>query len=136
MNKASSKTLASFLLAYTAASVFHFFHNAIYLDNYPNMPDWISQLGVYSALMAIVATGVIGYLFYSLGYRTLGLIVLGAYATFGFDGLGHYALAPVAAHTFTMNLTVWLEVVTAAFLLAVIIVLLVKRFSIVARHDA
>lgn len=124
----SSKFLTPFLLAYTAASVFHFVHNAIFLGHYPNMPNWISQLGVYSALTAVVAIGMTGYLFYVLGYRVLGLVVLGAYAAFGFDGLAHYTLAPASAHTFTMNLTIWLEVTTAACLLAVIIILLNKRF--------
>lgn len=47
----------------------------------------------------------------------LGLILVAVYALLGFDGLGHYAVAPMSAHTFTMNFTIWAEVVAAALLL-------------------
>ena len=47
----------------------------------------------------------------------MGLFVIAVYAALGFDGLGHYALAPVSAHTTTMNVTIWLEVASAALLL-------------------
>ncbi len=136
MASTNLKILTPFLLAYTAASAFHFVHNAVFLERYPNMPDWISQFGVYSALTGIVAIGVTGYLIYVLGYQVIGLIVLGAYAAFGFDGMAHYTLAPVSQHTFTMNLTIWLEAITAAVLLAVIIVMLKKRVLGIAKPSA
>ena len=28
------------LLAYTAASLFHYTHNAVFLADYPNLPAW------------------------------------------------------------------------------------------------
>ena len=43
-------------------------------------------------------------------WRRLGLVVLALYAAVGFDGLLHYTRAPFAAHTGTMNLTMWSEV--------------------------
>ena len=49
------------------------------------------------------------------GYRVIGLSVIAIYAAFGFDGFIHYALAPLAEHTITMNLTIWVEAATAPF---------------------
>ena len=48
-------------------------------------------------------------------------MLIGAYALIGFGGLAHYLVAPVAAHSWAMNATIWLEVVTAALLLATVI---------------
>src|SRR4051812_49110744 len=48
-------------------------------------------------------------------------LALAMYALLGFDGLGHYALAPVSLHTGTMNATIWLECGTAALLLLVLV---------------
>ena len=56
-----------------------------------------------------------------------GLLLIAAYAGLGFDGLAHYTLAPMAAHSPAMNLTIWSEVVAAALLLAATIALAVKR---------
>jgi hypothetical protein len=60
---------------------------------------------------------VLGYLLVHRGYQFFGLFVIAVYAALGFDGLGHYTLAPVSAHTATMNVTIWLEVATAALVL-------------------
>ena len=102
---------------YTVASFLHFAHNGLMLDSYPNMPAAITASGVYATWLGIAALGLTGYALTRLGYSMTGLVVLGIYAATGLDGLAHYALAPVVAHSVTMNLTIGFEVVTAAFVL-------------------
>lgn len=106
------------LLAYAAASLAHHAHNAAFLVEYPNMPGWLSPPRVYAAWLGVTSVGLTGFLLVERGHRRAGLVALIAYAALGFLGLGHYRLAPVAAHTLTMNVTIWLEVLTAALLLA------------------
>ena len=105
------------MLAYGLASLLHFAHNAEFLADYPNMPAWISRAKVYAVWLGITAIGAAGYLLFRFGYPLIGLLVIAVYAILGFDGLGHYSLAPVSAHTAAMNLTIWLEVAAAAVLL-------------------
>lgn len=105
------------LLLYAAASLLHFTHNAEYLNDYPNLPLWLTRTGIYLAWCAQATVGVLGYLLYRSGRRLIGLVLLGVYAGFGFDGLLHYTRAPLVAHTATMNFTIGFEVVTAALLL-------------------
>lgn len=112
--------LLPLLLAYAAASLFHHVHNAEFIHEYPNLPASLSRAQVYGAWLAVTAVGVLGYLLIRWRYQLTGLVVLGAYALLGFDGLAHYAVAPLSAHTWTMNLTIWLEVVTAALLLTAV----------------
>ncbi len=128
---AMSRILFWVLLAYAGASALHFIHNAVFLNSYPNMPDWISPGGVFGALASVTAIGILGYILFVVGFRIAGLIVIGVYAAFGFDGLAHYSLAPVSEHTTTMNLTIWLEVATAALLISIVFWLITGRFSIV-----
>jgi hypothetical protein len=59
--------------------------------------------------------------------RIAGLIVIAAYALFGLGGLDHYTVAPVSAHTFTMNATILLEAATA-----VVLLVYVARFALLA----
>ena len=75
----------------------------------------------------ILVVGLFGYLLVRRGYRLVGLVVLAGYGALGFDGLGHYQLAPLSAHTLTMNLSIWLEAGTAALLLAAVTALLLRR---------
>lgn len=103
--------------AYCIASLFHFVHNAEYLSAYPNLPSWLSRSQIYAIWLAITSIGVAGLWLARGKYPLLGLILVSAYALLGFDGLGHYAVAPMSAHTFTMNFTIWAEVVAAALLL-------------------
>lgn len=119
--------LIVFLLTYTAASVFHYTHNAVFLDQYPNMPAWLSPTQIYATWFAVTGTGLVGYLLLRRGYRFTGLTVLAAYGALGLDGLGHYHLAPLSVHTFTMNLTIWLEAVTAMLVLVAVATLMVER---------
>jgi hypothetical protein len=109
--------LLPLMLVYGAAGLLHFMHNAVYLHDYPNLPAWLTAGGVVAAWLLVAGVGVLGYLLYSRGSRVAGLIVIAAYAVLGFGGLDHYTVAPVAAHTVAMNLTILLEAATAAVLL-------------------
>src|SRR6185295_10942735 len=111
------KTLRLLLLLYGAASLVHFAHNAELLANYPNLPASWSRADVYLAWIVLTTIGVVGWLLLTRGYRLPGLLLLAVYATLGIDSLGHYVLAPLSAHTVTMNGTILLEVTTAALVL-------------------
>ena len=82
---------------------------------------------MYVAWIGVTAVGVVGYLLVRRGYQLIGLSVTAVYAVLGFDGLGHYSLAPMSAHTATMNLSIWLEVATAALLLIAVAGLVAKE---------
>jgi hypothetical protein len=113
------RTLVICLIAYLGTSFLHFSHNAEFLGAYPNVPAWLTRSQVYAAWLAVTAIGGCGVLLIRFGYPALGLIVLAGYALTGFDGLAHYAVAPLSAHTAMMNFTIWFEVLSAAALLAV-----------------
>ncbi|SRR5258706_8090061 len=121
------RTLPILMLVYAGASLVHFAHNAEFLADYPNMPAWLSRLDVYGAWLAATAVGVLGYLLVLGGHHLSGLLVIAVYAVLGFDGLGHYARAPVAAHTATMNATIWIEVLAATLLLIEVIRISFRR---------
>lgn len=124
---AKSSPSASFTLlmaAYGAASLLHFAHNAIYLQEYPNLPTWLSSAQVWAAWFGVATVGLAAYLLMRLRYDVAGTATAAVWAAMGFDGLAHYSRAPFTAHTWAMNLTIWLEVVTAALLL----VMLALRF--------
>jgi multidrug transporter EmrE-like cation transporter len=122
-----SRVLLVLLLVYAAASLIHFAHNAQFLDEYPNMPVWLSPGIVYAVWVGITAIGVAGYLLFRRGHHLAGLAVLGIYAILGFGGLDHYTRAPVSAHTSMMNSTILLEAATAGLLLTALIRLALKR---------
>ncbi|MGH8670312.1 MAG: hypothetical protein ACREUN_09720 [Burkholderiales bacterium] len=115
------KLVVVLLLIYGAASLMHYTHNAEFLREYPNMPGWLPRSRVYAAWIAVTAIGMCGYVLWRLGYKIVGLAVIGAYAGLGFDGLAHYAIAPFRDHSATMHATIWLEVLTAALLLATVV---------------
>lgn len=122
-----ARTLPWLLTLYCAASLAHFAHNAEYLADYPNLPDSFSRAGVYLAWLSILSIGILGYVLYRRGRYVTGLIALAVYAGFGFDGLLHYTLAPFAAHTFTMNLTIWTEVLAAALVFVAVVKLGIEQ---------
>jgi hypothetical protein len=121
--------LLVFVLLYGAASFFHHAHNAHYLRDYPNLPPWLSAAGVYGAWVGTTALGVLGYLLLRHGSERSGVFTLAIYAGLGFYGLAHYWIAPMWAHTLAMNLTIWLEVTTAAMLLIALAVLATRPRS-------
>lgn len=120
--------LLIFLLAYAAASLFHHVHNAEFLGEYPNMPAWLSRARVYGAWFAVTVVGLVGYVLIRRKYLLSGLTVVGVYGALGLDGLGHYALAPLSAHTWAMNLSILLEVATAILLLTAVATCMLRLF--------
>jgi hypothetical protein len=119
--------IGGLLLLYLAASLLHFVHNAEYLVDYPNLPSWLGRADVYFMWLGLAAVGAAGWVLYRSGRRLAGLLLIGAYALSGFDGLLHYARAPFEAHTPAMNFTIWFEVAAAAVLLLAVLTLAVKR---------
>ena len=138
MSIAASRTrriLPALLALYCVASFGHFVHNAEFLVAYPNLPVWLTRGQVYATWFGISGIGVLGYLLLRAKHELAGLGVLGVYAAIGLDGLLHYGRAPMAAHTATMNVTIWFEVVAAVLVLVAIAGLLGARFQ-VSRRDA
>ena len=80
---ARNTVLLILALLYGAASLFHFVHNAEFLDEYPNMPAWLSPALVYGAWIGVTAVGVAGYSLIRLGHQLAGLAFLGVYGALG-----------------------------------------------------
>lgn len=110
------------LIIYAMATTAHFVHNAVFLDDYPNLPAWFTPAGVIGVLLLIHLVGVLGVVAAYFSKRVLGLVLLGTYAVIGFDGLAHYSVASFRTHTLSMNLTILIEVI-AAFLLFVCVLI-------------
>ena len=124
------KDLPKLFLALTAAyfltSLGHFIHNAEFICEYPNLPGWLTRAKVYAAWAAITSVGVVGLLLVRKRFMATGLLLIAVYAALGFDGLGHYAVAPLALHTLVANVTILSEVAVAALLLPVTLYLLTQ----------
>lgn len=123
---ARSKLLLGFLLAYMVGSFIHHFHNAQFIAEYPNMPGGFPVSVAYFVWGFATLVGLLGYYFARRGHEPLGLGLVGVYAAYGLMVLGHYKLAPLSAHSVGANVTIGIELVTAALLLGTVIVLLVK----------
>ena len=118
---------------YFAASLGHFTHNAEFICEYPNLPAWLTRAKVYAAWLAITSVGALGFFLIARGCSVAGLLAVAAYAGLGFDGLGHYAVAPMAWHTFTANATILSEVAAAAVLLLITLHLLWQQWVLAKR---
>ena len=114
----NTRLLPVLLLAYGAASLVHFIHNAEFLPEYPGLPATWTRAGVYGAWLAMTAVGIAGWLLAASRYRMAGLLLLAAYAAAGLDSLGHYVLAPLSAHSAAMNATILTEVAAATLVMA------------------
>jgi hypothetical protein len=112
------RTPLALMIAYGAASLLHFAHNAIFLRDYPNLPSWLSAGGVWTAWFGITAIGILGYVLFRRVSQAAGLSVLAVYALLGFGGLDHYVGARVSAHSIAMNTTILVEVAAASALLS------------------
>ena len=112
-----NSTLLFLMLLYGAASLLHFGHNAVYLHEYPNLPEWLTSEAVWVSWCGIAAVGALGYWLYVRVSRWAGLATISLYGAFGLAGLDHYTVAPMSAHSFVMNLTILTEAVAAAALL-------------------
>jgi len=127
MSKNDRRALLVLLLIYGFASLVHFSHNAEFIADYPNLPASWSRADVYVAWLAVTAVGIAGWLLVSRGFVVAGLGVLAVYAGFGLDSLGHYLLAPAAAHTFAMNSTILMEVTAAGLVLVAVMRQFIRR---------
>lgn len=132
MHVESQRTaLPKLFLALTAAYFFtslgHFSHNAEFICEYPNLPAWLTRAQVYAVWAAITSVGSLGFLLIRKQYMAGGLLLVAIYAALGFDGLGHYALAPLGQHTLAANATILSEVAAAAVLLPVTLYLLAAQ---------
>jgi hypothetical protein len=112
------------IVVYFVASLGHFSHNAEFICEYPNLPVWLTRAKVYAAWAAITSVGVVGIFLIRYRFIAAGLLLVAIYAALGFDGLGHYSVAPMELHTLTANLTILSEVFAAALLLVVTLYLL------------
>jgi hypothetical protein len=101
---------------YCVASLVHFTHNAEYISHYPNMPAWLTREHVYMVWTAVTSAGVAALLLHVRGRRFASVLCLAAYGAFGFDALGHYAVALCSQHTLAQNFTIWVEVAAGAAL--------------------
>ena len=122
--------LAVLLMVYLVASLLHFAHNAEFLGDYPNLPTWLTRSDVYFVWIGQAVIGLVGFSLCLRGRQTPGLLLIGLFAAFGFDGLLHYARAPLGAHTVAMNFTIWFEVIAAAALLVAVVFALVRRLEV------
>ena len=127
INFTERNRLATLLLMYLAASLLHFAHNAEFLNDYPNLPAWLTRAGIYLAWTGQAAIGIAGFVLFRAGWQLCGLALIGLYAALRFDGLLHYSRAPFDAHTAAMNFTIAFEVITAAVLLVVVSCAVIKR---------
>jgi hypothetical protein len=91
------------------------------------MPAWLSPAWVYGAWLGVTALGVIGYVLIRCRYSLSGLCVLAIYGATGLYGLAHYTLAPLPAHTFMMNASIWLEAGTAVVLMTTVAVSIARH---------
>ncbi len=115
-----SKMLPIALVALATTSLVHHAHNAEFLHEYPNMPEWLSAAAVYGAWLVATLVGIVGYVLLRSGYRVTGAVLLAAYGCYGLDALLHYVIAPLSAHSVAMHSTIVLEAAAGAFLLGVI----------------
>jgi len=127
MNGLANRSLLALVVVHAAASLVHFVHNATFLADYPNMPEWITPAGVYTAWLAEAAIGAIGVILFLRGRTMIGLALIAIYAVLGLGGLDHYTLASISAHTLPMNATIWLETATGLILLAVAVTAMTAR---------
>lgn len=120
----TAKALPYLLIIYGIASLVHFIHNAEFLRDYPGLPATWTRGGVYGAWLGMTAVGICGWLLVRGRYAVVGLLLVCVYAALGMDSLGHYVVAPMAAHSSMMNVTILLEVVAGAavFIVAAIMI--------------
>ena len=121
------RPLVLLALAYLAASLAHFAHNAAYIAFYPGMPAWITRETVWLSWFAITAIGVAAWWFARASWPKVALMVLAVYGAFGLDGLAHYTLALCSEHTLATNITIWSEAATGLALALASAVLLARR---------
>lgn len=128
MRRSANRPLFFLLVVYAVASLIHFVHNAEFLSAYPGLPESWSRAGVYFAWIAMTLVGAAGSLLLYRGHERTGLFLLAAYAVLGMDSLGHYVVAPLSAHSMSMNSTILLEVTAAGLVLIAVVRRMVETY--------
>jgi hypothetical protein len=123
------KPFIALVAAYFATSLGHFAHNAEFICEYPNLPAWLTRAKVYAAWLAITSVGLLGFILMHNKLVVAGLLLVAIYAALGFDGLGHYAVAPMELHTLGANVTILSEVAAAGLLLPATVYLLIDQLT-------
>ena len=121
------RALCTVLVVFGLASLVHFVHNAEFVRDYPSLPATWTRADVYLGWIGMTAIGMFGWALLARGHDITASLAIAVYAALGLDSLGHYAVAPMAAHTFAMNATILSEVTSAALVLIAAMRLLVNR---------
>ena len=127
---AQERALFGLISLNVIASVFHYAHYFVYFRTYPNELDWLSPPRVDLVWFLITAVGVVGYLLFKRHRYLWSFPLLYLYAILGLGSLGHYLLAPMAAHSIGTNLLIWSEATVAGILLLYVI-----RLHVYAHRD-
>lgn len=117
------------ITVYCSVCLYLFMRNMVFIDEYPNMPDWISTIGVTIAWIGITCIGLVCWLLILRDKRFIGLIAIVGYGALSFNGLGHYSLEPVSAHTYIVNLAIWIEVITVWVVLLIVTGFIVSNLN-------
>lgn len=104
-----------------AASMLHYSHYFISYNAYPNGTAWLSPPRVDLVWFIISVIGVMGYVLFRRHRYTWSFLFLYLYGLLGLAGLSHYALAPIAAHTFVTNVLIFSSASAAAVLLIYVV---------------
>ena len=104
-----------------AASMLHYAHYFIFYNAYPNETAWLSPPRVDLVWFIVSFIGVMGYVLFKRQRFTWSFLVLYLYGLLGLASLSHYALAPMAAHTFATNVLILSSAGAAAVLLIYVV---------------
>ena len=113
-------------LVYLVASLGHFVHNAEFLEQYPNLPDWLTRNRVYLGWFIVTIPSIAAMIAWARGRAGLAFGLLAVWGALGYLGLDHYYVAPVSAHAVLANSSILFEVVAGSVLLLVSIGYLVR----------
>lgn len=133
--KLQPRFLWLFFAIYCFASLIHFAHNAEFINDYPNLPAWLTRSVVYLAWLGMTSVGVSGLLLLKLGWGVSGYLLFCVYASFGFAGLDHYDLAPMSEHSAIMNFTIGFEALTGAALLFLLLSHFARTLYTASRYN-
>ena len=118
---AHERALFALISINVVASVLHYVHYFVYFRAYTTHADWLSPPRVDLVWFLITVVGVTGYLLFKRHRYPWSFLLLYVYGFLSLGALGHYVLAPMAAHTFSMNLLIWSQTLAAAALLIYVI---------------
>jgi hypothetical protein len=124
----SSATIGFVVGASIVLTAFHFTDNYVSIDTYPQ-PDWVTGAAVLVSWPLFTALGVTGYLLYRQGRIAAANAFLVAYSYTGLSSLGHFLSGSPDEFTTRGFISVLIDGVAGAAVLAVAI------WSIVAHRQ-